>query len=304
MWVSLSPVRRTSGTSRPQWCASPALKPTSRGLLCSSKPPPLLWTQRQRLLSGINAEAGTIRTQLRKESSAGEIIATLNARFFGPEGFAALTDLTAPENVSVAAVLDHRRGTCVGLAIVYLALAQRLGVDAHAVATPVPLFVRLKLDGHVRNVELLEAGREIDDDTYRRRYRIDQASITAGVFMRELTNAEVIAQLLSNQAVALSREGHLDEALARYDAALELAPRLVAAWYNWLAVIFGENHRKCDMTELVGFKRQLELALDGLPTLRTAPPPPLCGSRTEQPGNTLGVGVHAYPLHCRVVVRR
>ena len=119
-----------------------------------------------------------------------------------------------------------------GLAIVYLALAQRLGLDAHAVATPVHLFIKVKLDGHARNVELLEAGREIDDDTYRRRYKIDEASITSGVFMRELTNAEVIAHLLSNQAIALSRQGRLEDALTRYDAALELAPQLVAAWYN------------------------------------------------------------------------
>ena len=50
--------------------------------------------------------------------------------------------------------------------------------------------------------------------------------------MRDLTNAEVIAHLLSKQAVALSRQGRLDDALLRYDAALDLAPQLVAAWYN------------------------------------------------------------------------
>ena len=42
----------------------------------------------------------------------------------------------------------------------------------------------------------------------------------------------VIAHLLPNQAVALSKQGKLDEALARYDAAPELTPQLVAAWHN------------------------------------------------------------------------
>ncbi len=79
---------------------------------------------------------------------------------------------------------------------------------------------------------MTESGREIGDDTYRRRHKIDDASIAAGVFMRELSNAEVVAHLLSNQAVALGKQGRLDDPLVRYDAALTLAPQLVAALYN------------------------------------------------------------------------
>jgi regulator of sirC expression with transglutaminase-like and TPR domain len=97
----------------------------------------------------------------------------------------------------------------VDLAIVYLAMAQRLGLDAHAVATPVHLFVRVRLpDGTVRNVELMEGGIHLDDDIYRRRYRISQDAIEAGVFLRNLTNGEAVAHLMSNQGVALSKQGH------------------------------------------------------------------------------------------------
>ena len=44
-------------------------------------------------------------------------LAALNARFFGQTGFAAIPDASAPEGSSVASTLQHRRGTCVGLAI-------------------------------------------------------------------------------------------------------------------------------------------------------------------------------------------
>jgi len=111
-------------------------------------------------------------------------------------------------------------------------MAERLGLSAHAVPTPVHLFIRVQLDDGPRNVELLEEGREIPDDIYRRRNRIADSSIERGVFLRDLTNEEVIAHLLSNQAIALSRENRLDEALARYDRALEMAPLLVVALYN------------------------------------------------------------------------
>ena len=198
----------------------------------ATEPSPLPREITRSYLRSLDEEADTIRRQLRRRITSEQTFAALNLQFFGPAGFTASSDLSGPEGVSVAAALDSRRGTCVGLAIVYLALAQRLGLDAHAVATPDHLFVRVHLGNTVRNVELTEFGREVDDDTYRRRYKIEEASIAAGVFMRKLSNAEVIAHLLSNQAVALGKQGKLDDALARYDAALTLAPQLVAVWYN------------------------------------------------------------------------
>ena len=188
--------------------------------------------QKHFYIRGLNMEAVAVRETFPRGASDAAIMTALNEHFFGPGGFAASSGLSGPEGVSVAAVLDSRRGTCVGLAIVYLALSQRVGLDGHGVATPDHLFTRAHLGDAVRNIELTESGREIDDDTYRRRHKIDEASIATGVFMRELSNAEVIAHLLSNQAVALGKQCRLDDALVRYDAALTLAPQLVAAWYN------------------------------------------------------------------------
>ena len=185
-----------------------------------------------RYATALDHEAALIRGPLFEPPAPSMIFDALQRHFFGPEGFAVITSTTAPETMSLAAVLEARRGTCVGLTIVYLALAQRLGLPAHAVGTPAHLFVRVRLEDRPRNVELTEGGREIDDDTYRRRYKMDDASVAAGVFMRDLQPAEVIAHLLSNQAVAWSAHGQVEKALARADDALALAPRLVAVWYN------------------------------------------------------------------------
>jgi regulator of sirC expression with transglutaminase-like and TPR domain len=176
--------------------------------------------------------AGWVETLDREVASLERTLEAMNAHFFGPRGFSAVSDSSSPEGSSISAVLTNRRGTCVGLAIVYLAMAQRLGLDAHAVATPVHLFVRVRLPEGVRNVELMEGGIALDDDIYRRRYRISQEAIDAGVFMRDLTDDEVIAHLLSNQGVAFSKQGQVRKALKRYREALKLHPTLVAAWYN------------------------------------------------------------------------
>lgn len=207
----------------------------SGGILASAlsvEPTPLSPGAIDRYVSQLNAEADAILGPLGPSPSIDRVFAALNRHFFGAEGFKALTDLATAENISVATVLDNRQGTCMGLAIVYLALADRLGLSAHAVATPVHLFIRVQLDSGPRNVELLEEGRETPDDLYRRRNRIAESSIERGVFLRDLTANEVIAHLLSNQGIALSREGKLDEALARYDRALEMAPQLVVSYYN------------------------------------------------------------------------
>jgi regulator of sirC expression with transglutaminase-like and TPR domain len=166
-------------------------------------------------------------------ASIDRTVDALNAHFFGPSGFAASADSAAPEGSSIDSVLANRRGTCVGLAIVYLAMAQRLGLDAHAVATPVHLFVRVRQPDGVRNVEMMEGGIHLDDEIYARRYQIDSGAIETGVFMRDLTDEETIAHLLSNQGVAFSRQGKMRKALQRYRRALKLHPALVAAWYNY-----------------------------------------------------------------------
>jgi len=193
---------------------------------------PVSGKQRGQLVRVIEALARAIRVGLPKRPTAKVTFDALQRRFFTEQGFSASNDPFSPEATSIAATLQNRRGTCVGLAIIYVALAQRLGLDAKAVATPVHIFVRVRVEGRPRNVELLEGGEGLTDDTYRRRYSIDDASISAGAFMAELSNAELIAHLQSNQAVALSKQGKLDAAIALYDEALRLHPKLVAAWYN------------------------------------------------------------------------
>ena len=192
--------------------------------------------KRGRLLAAFEREAATLYPD--------PTLGALNVHFFGQTGFAAIPDASAPEGSSVAATLQSRRSTCVGLAIVYLAFAERVGLEARAVATPVHLFIRVRLPDGIRNVELMEGGIHLDDDIYRRRYRIDPAAIEAGVFMQDLTTDEVLAHLLSNQGVALSRQGKPRAALRRYRKALDLAPDLVAAWYNQGIDLMKQGHLK------------------------------------------------------------
>jgi len=129
-------------------------------------------------------------------------------------------------------VLETRSGTCVGLAQVYLILAERLRLPVVGSATPAHLFVRW-VDGGVRiNTELLEQGAEYPHADYRTRYRIHEAEPSNPVFLRDLTTDEVAARIYNNRGVLRSQVEHLDAAASDYARAIDLDARFPAPYYN------------------------------------------------------------------------
>jgi regulator of sirC expression with transglutaminase-like and TPR domain len=140
-------------------------------------------------------------------------------------------DLNDPCNLLPSAVLARKQGYCVGIAAVYLAFAEGLGLPIHAVATPSHVFLRY--DGEERiNIETLERGALVSDDRYIAEQKIAPRSIRKGVFLRDLTSAEFIAQVHNNLGVIYSERGDYPTAAREYDAALALLPKFPAAFYN------------------------------------------------------------------------
>jgi tetratricopeptide (TPR) repeat protein len=66
-------------------------------------------------------------------------------------------------------VIRGRRGTCVGLSALYLALGERLGLGLDGILLPGHFFVRTR-ETPPRNVELLRRGEIMPDAWYREKY--------------------------------------------------------------------------------------------------------------------------------------
>jgi len=120
----------------------------------------------------------------------------------------------------------------VGLASLVLVLAEKAGLPLFAVATPAHVFLRYD-DGEVRvNLDPTRSGAEISDRDYIAMERIAPSAISKGVFMRDLSPSEFLAQVHNNLGVIYSERGDYPAAAREYDAALALLPRFPAAFYN------------------------------------------------------------------------
>ncbi|HYS03884.1 MAG TPA: tetratricopeptide repeat protein [Candidatus Dormibacteraeota bacterium] len=177
--------------------------------------------------------ADEVRGDLGPDASGSVSVEALNRRIFGPAGVHASTDLKNPCNLLPSRVLERKQGYCVGIAALYLLIAERLDLPIYAVATPSHVFLRHD-DGVTRiNIETLQGGVNIPDEQYIREQKIPEESIRRGVFMCNLTTDEFLAQVHNNLGVIYSERKNYDAAAREYDSALDLDPHLPAALYNW-----------------------------------------------------------------------
>lgn len=176
--------------------------------------------------------ADLIHDRMDQAASGQERVDILNQFFFHGLRFEVEGSADSPDGLLPADVLARRRGSCVGLAGVYLALASLLDLPVAAVSAPNHMFVRFD-DSHERiNVELLQAGKELSDDWYIRTHRIPSSSVDSGVFLRSLSEHEFLGNVYANLGTFYSKHGDFNNSRVLYEAAHREAPQLPNASYN------------------------------------------------------------------------
>lgn len=180
-----------------------------------------------------------LRERLEGLQSAERKATALSRYFFKEQLFTADDDLSNPDNFYVDRVLTSRQGYCLSLSSVILAVGRRLRLPLHGVAAPRHFFVRWD-DGETRiNIETTEKGRERSDAFYRKRGIVPLAE-KEGVFLRNLTDAEVVGYLLNNEGFIHWCAGDVAKAEKRFRKAVALCPRMAEGYIN-LGVVAGER---------------------------------------------------------------
>jgi hypothetical protein len=121
-----------------------------------------------------------------------------------------------------ARVLRERKGSCVGLALLLMVLAERTGVEARPVFLPGHIFVRLQSGpSSWRNVELLRGGIAREDSFYAEVFQLRKRPWHRLVSREP---AQALAALYFNRANAQRSAGRTADALRDYREAERLLP--------------------------------------------------------------------------------
>lgn len=157
-----------------------------------------------------------------------EVIAALNRFLFRKEGFTYDCAAGNPDYYFLDRMIAGKRGNCLGLAALYLVLAERLLLPIYGVYVPSHCFARYE-DGSVRvNIEMGEKGGARDDGSYRRDFGFGEE----GPYLVSLGKNQMLGVYLKSLGAAFSRKGREERALGLYRAAAAVYPGLPDVHFN------------------------------------------------------------------------
>lgn len=121
--------------------------------------------------------------------------------------------------------LRTRRGNCVSMPILFLILADRLGIDIGLALAPSHLFVRVRTrGGHETNLEATSGALPARDAWIRQERRISDRSIATGLYLRKLNRRESVAAMALTVVEHLMAGRRYEEAIQTTDVILRHSP--------------------------------------------------------------------------------
>jgi regulator of sirC expression with transglutaminase-like and TPR domain len=161
------------------------------------------------------------------ENPARSPVSVLSSLIFERWGFVREVEDTRLRHVLLPTVLEHRRGSCVGLGSLFLALAEGLHWSAAGVLMPGHFYARVHEPTGPRNVELLRGGEPMPDTWYDQRFPVPGAA--AREYARPLTSSEVLGVVHYDVGNERRRQRRLVEAEAAFARATRAFPEFSEA---------------------------------------------------------------------------
>jgi hypothetical protein len=130
--------------------------------------------------------------------------------------------------------LATRLGNCVSMPILFVILADRLGLRATLAVAPHHLFVKYTDDvsGKTFNIETTSGGHAARDEWYRQNMSMSDNALANGIYMRSLSRHEEVAAMAEEVL-------EFDMASKRYQEVVDVADAILAAYPNFVdAMLF------------------------------------------------------------------
>jgi tetratricopeptide (TPR) repeat protein len=162
----------------------------------------------------------------RHRRTRADVADDINALVFGEFKFQREIESTASRFFQLSSVLRDRRGSCLGLGALYLAIGERIGIPLDGILLPGHFFVRTRGPGG-HNVELLRRGETMPDEWYRKKYGPWPEPRSA--YFRPVTVSELGAIHWYNRGNDLRAAGDLGGAEQAYAQAAQEFPGFAEA---------------------------------------------------------------------------
>lgn len=134
------------------------------------------------------------------------------------------------ENRLLSDYLNDRRGNCVTMPFLFIAIGQRLGLNMRPSLAPMHVLVRFTAkDGEEHNIEATNGGLRGDNSPYLENMPISPQAVTNRVFLATLTNEEAVAVIAVTVVEYLMKQERYLDAMAVADILLEHYPNFAYA---------------------------------------------------------------------------
>lgn len=188
----------------------------------------------QRILDTMARE---LQQRIGKETGHAEHVVSTMVRFVRDLGFG-LQPVEEKEHLAffLNLVLEKKRGSCLGLSLLYFALAERLNIPLFVVSIPEHIFVRYS-DGTQEYAIETTTGEITPSSTvkhYAMRYIPSKGS---EFYLKNLTKKEIVGILYNALGVAYMEEGKLEPALRSFTKATTVNPHDPEA-HNNLGMVY------------------------------------------------------------------
>ena len=174
-----------------------------------------------------------VQSRIAKKGLKGkyQAVQVLNDYLFNDLGFGAVAEADNPDDLFIHTVIDNKRGYCLSLSILYLAIGERLGLPLHGVVVPGHFFVRYEKDGKRFNIETTSGGGCADDEHYINEFNVPH-KYKRTVYMQNLDKLQTLGCLFNNLGNVYIDAGNLKAAKEALELAVEINPTLAESHTN------------------------------------------------------------------------
>ncbi len=173
-----------------------------------------------------------------------KIVGEINEYLFEELGFRSVERADEADDLFLHSVMDRKRGYCLSLSILYLAIGERLGLALYGVVVPGHFFVRYD-DGGVRfNIEATSKGGTASDEHYIEKFKVPQDERNS-IYMTNLDKLQSLGCFFNNLGNVYHDVGDIEMAMRALERAVEINPWLAESRLN-LGNIYLEKGRADD----------------------------------------------------------